>query len=229
MTVLSALLVHRPELVLLLGDQLDEGGLPTPQRDWEVRGALRKRLFGSVAIREEERCSWHVCLLSTGVCYALQRRDDQQLPSAQDAVSRMYCGLGADAGAGATVAVVDSHVWQVGNHDTSFGRYMTPLEVARFERAFGPSNFVEYVGDHAFVGVNTMALDLDVTSVDVNAQAEECVRACVCLTSEPPTAFRLLPSLTLVLSLSALLTVHCSHSCRQLPREHRHGAAASAD
>lgn len=36
MTALSAVQVHDPELVLVLGDQLDEGGLPTPQSDWEV-------------------------------------------------------------------------------------------------------------------------------------------------------------------------------------------------
>lgn len=52
---------------------------------------------------------------------------------------------------------------------------MEMAEVERFERAFGPANFVEYVGDHAFVGVNTMALDSDVTSADVKAQAAECV------------------------------------------------------
>lgn len=36
MTAYSAVQVHQPDLVLLLGDQLDEGGLPTPQSDWEV-------------------------------------------------------------------------------------------------------------------------------------------------------------------------------------------------
>lgn len=36
MTAYSAVQVHQPDLVLVLGDQLDEGGLPTPQSDWEV-------------------------------------------------------------------------------------------------------------------------------------------------------------------------------------------------
>lgn len=36
MTAYSAVQIHKPDLVLVLGDQLDEGGLPTPQSDWEV-------------------------------------------------------------------------------------------------------------------------------------------------------------------------------------------------
>ncbi|TYZ60974.1 hypothetical protein PybrP1_005329 [[Pythium] brassicae (nom. inval.)] len=117
MTALSAFQVHRPELVLVLGDQLDEGGLPTPQRDWEEYVARFKHVTSSLR-----------------------------------SLKTLYL---------------------VGNHDTSFGRYMETLEIARFERAFGPSNFVEYVGDHAFIGVNTMALDSDVTRADVKAQAED--------------------------------------------------------
>lgn len=37
MTAYSAVQVHQPDLVLVLGDQLDEGGLPTSQGSWEVR------------------------------------------------------------------------------------------------------------------------------------------------------------------------------------------------
>ncbi|KAF1315024.1 Metallophosphoesterase 1, partial [Globisporangium splendens] len=90
----SAVDVHQPDLVLVLGDQFDEGGLPTPQSDWAV-----------------------------------------------------------------------------GNHDTAFGRYMQIPEMQRFEQAFGPSNRIEFIGGHAFVVLNTMALDSDVVNEDVKAQA----------------------------------------------------------
>jgi hypothetical protein len=60
---------------------------------------------------------------------------------------------------------------QVGNHDASFGRFMSAAEVQRYEVAFGPANRVEVVDSHVFVSLNTMALDSDVTHKDVQTQA----------------------------------------------------------
>lgn len=51
MTASSAVAVHDPDLVLVLGDQFDEGGLPTPQSDWEVSNAIAT----ICASRERER------------------------------------------------------------------------------------------------------------------------------------------------------------------------------
>lgn len=63
----------------------------------------------------------------------------------------------------------------MGNHDTSFGKHMQMAEIKRYEHAFGPSNYIEYLGSHAFVVINTMALDSDVVDEAVKAQATECV------------------------------------------------------
>uniref|UniRef100_K3WEE3 Calcineurin-like phosphoesterase domain-containing protein n=1 Tax=Globisporangium ultimum (strain ATCC 200006 / CBS 805.95 / DAOM BR144) TaxID=431595 RepID=K3WEE3_GLOUD len=115
MTAHSAVDVHQPDLVLVLGDQFDEGGLPTPQSDWAEYVARFQRAFASFR-----------------------------------SLKTLYL---------------------VGNHDTAFGRYMQIPEVQRFEHAFGPSNRIEFVGGHAFVVLNTMALDSDAMSEDVKAQA----------------------------------------------------------
>lgn len=48
---------------------------------------------------------------------------------------------------------------------------MQPAEVQRYERSFGPSNFITYVEGHAIIGLNTMALDKDATHEDVKSQA----------------------------------------------------------
>lgn len=53
---------------------------------------------------------------------------------------------------------------------------MQMSEIKRYEHAFGPSNYIEYLGGHAFVVVNTMALDSDVVDEDVKAQATEYVQ-----------------------------------------------------
>lgn len=60
---------------------------------------------------------------------------------------------------------------RIGNHDASFGRFMSAAEVKRYEVAFGPSNRVEIVDGHLFVSLNTMALDSDVAHKDVQTQA----------------------------------------------------------
>lgn len=36
-SVTAAVAVHQPDLVLVLGDQFDEGSRPTPDADWQVR------------------------------------------------------------------------------------------------------------------------------------------------------------------------------------------------
>lgn len=64
----------------------------------------------------------------------------------------------------------------MGNHDASFGRFMQPAEVQRYERSFGPSNFITYVQGHAIIGLNTMALDKDAAHEHVKAQARRFVR-----------------------------------------------------
>ena len=51
MSMQSILWVHRPHVLLILGDQLDEGGYPTPQSDWDVSIILCRR-----------RCSYWVSL-----------------------------------------------------------------------------------------------------------------------------------------------------------------------
>lgn len=48
---------------------------------------------------------------------------------------------------------------------------MQMSEIKRYESAFGPSNRIEFVRGHAFIVINTMALDSDVVSEDVKAQA----------------------------------------------------------
>lgn len=45
----AAVAVHQPDLVLVLGDQFDEGGLPTASTDWEV-GALVIELHSDMVI-----------------------------------------------------------------------------------------------------------------------------------------------------------------------------------
>ncbi|DBA01182.1 TPA: hypothetical protein N0F65_002317 [Lagenidium giganteum] len=95
MSIRAALDVHLPDMVLVLGDQFDEGGLPTPQ-----------------------------------------------------------------------------DTWNVGNHDTSFGWYMSAEEIRRFEVDFGASNRVTEALGHTFVQLNTMALDTNVQDDDVKDSAQ---------------------------------------------------------
>ncbi|RLN63281.1 hypothetical protein BBJ28_00006387 [Nothophytophthora sp. Chile5] len=61
--------------------------------------------------------------------------------------------------------------WEVGNHDTSFGREMRLEDVKRYEVTFGPSNRIDMIGGHAFVSLNSMALDSDVANKAVKAEA----------------------------------------------------------
>lgn len=75
---------------------------------------------------------------------------------------------------------------QLGNHDASFGRFMSAAEVERYEVAFGASNRVDFVGGHLFVSLNTMALDADATSKDVKMQARRW--GCSAHSEDLPTA-----------------------------------------
>ncbi|POM76228.1 Metallophosphoesterase 1 [Phytophthora palmivora] len=62
-------------------------------------------------------------------------------------------------------------LYLVGNHDTSFGRDMRIEDLKRYEVAFGAANRIEEIEGHTFVSLNTMALDSDVTSKDVQTEA----------------------------------------------------------
>lgn len=59
----------------------------------------------------------------------------------------------------------------VGNHDTSFGRDMQLQTLKRFEVTFGATNRIDEIDGHTFVTLNTMALDTDVSSRDVQSEA----------------------------------------------------------
>ncbi|EEY57777.1 metallophosphoesterase 1, putative [Phytophthora infestans T30-4] len=62
-------------------------------------------------------------------------------------------------------------LYLVGNHDTSFGRDMRLQDVKRYEVTFGAANRIDEIEGHTFVSLNTMALDSDVASHDVEIEA----------------------------------------------------------
>lgn len=81
---------------------------------------------------------------------------------------------------------------------------MQMAEIKRYEHAFGPSNYIEYIGGHAFVVVNTMALDSDVVDEDVKAQATEYVHPVI------PPHFHHIMKQRLTTSDCVYISHHCS-------------------
>jgi hypothetical protein len=158
--------VHRPDVVLVLGDQLDEGGYPTSDPDYEVRctyinvsAASRQSIMISIL----SYCRLHV------KSYVARFKTAFASASSVETIylvqyNSVHCGTSARA-------MADVFGSQIGNHDSAFGRFLTPAAIARHERAFGLSNYATTVKGHRIVCLNTMALDADVADVEVHAQA----------------------------------------------------------
>jgi predicted phosphodiesterase len=115
MSFKASMEVHRPDVVLILGDQFDEGGFPTTQEDWDI---YSNRFFSIV----------------------------KRFPNVE-------------------------FFYAVGNHDTSFGKYLNEASLRRHEITFGPANRFAEVQGYRFVQLNTMALDHDVQEINVQQKA----------------------------------------------------------